>query len=518
MSVRIINYIIFLTLSCHVPLHAQWHQLEAGMQLGGAVYAGDITERDPTMFTETRPAYGLFVRYRAFPFLHIKAAGYAVELAGDDLNYAGRTFRLDRAFHFDTKILEADLLLEWHPLAHTSFDPIIKPYLGTGIVYGRHEAVPNFERTKLIRTLGKEIFLDQEQGGDGTFIAIPINFGIQYKVNSRLQIEFEGSIRATNTDFLDGVSNSGNPENNDWYGLLQFGLSYQIGTDDRDRDGIVDKIDECPDLAGSSTAFGCPDTDRDGIMDHLDRCPDAYGKKSLGGCPDTDSDGVADKDDLCPDLPGLRTRRGCPILDTDGDGIEDTKDKCPMIAGEIANLGCPDVDSDQDGITDVKDKCPYEFGLAILDGCPDTDGDGIEDRLDKCPQIFGVLEAEGCPLDQAPTAEVERIGQLTVQFDRDSEKLSLKAYQELNELVRFLDSYPEYKVELIGYTSLDEGSKAGRRSLGEARAKASYRYLLSENIPANRINYLSRGLDQTGKYQNKTKHRRVEFRLYKAGL
>jgi hypothetical protein len=40
-----------------------------------------------------------------------------------------------------------------------------------------------------------------------------------------------------------------------------------------------------------------------------DACPDVFGLASLKGCPDTDKDGVADKDDKCPTVAGPRKCR-----------------------------------------------------------------------------------------------------------------------------------------------------------------------------------------------------------------
>jgi OmpA-OmpF porin, OOP family len=58
---------------------------------------------------------------------------------------------------------------------------------------------------------------------------------------------------------------------------------------------------------------------------------------------DTDGDGVLDKLDKCPDIVGAFTNAGCPIIkDSDGDGIADAIDKCPDSAGLIANNGCPE--------------------------------------------------------------------------------------------------------------------------------------------------------------------------------
>lgn len=85
---------------------------------------------------------------------------------------------------------------------------------------------------------------------------------------------------------------------------------------------------------------------------------------------DTDGDGIADKDDKCPTLAGPAENGGCPWPDTDGDGVLDKDDKCPNVAGPAENYGCPWPDTDGDGIPDKDDKCPNVFGLKEYDGCP----------------------------------------------------------------------------------------------------------------------------------------------------
>jgi hypothetical protein len=99
------------------------------------------------------------------------------------------------------------------------------------------------------------------------------------------------------------------------------GLIFKFGGKDTDGDGIFDKDDACPDVAGLKEFNGCPDTDGDGIQDSADSCPDVAGLAALNGCPDTDGDGIADKDDECPNEAGPVSLKGCP--DTDGDGVAD---------------------------------------------------------------------------------------------------------------------------------------------------------------------------------------------------
>ena len=118
--------------------------------------------------------------------------------------------------------------------------------------------------------------------------------------------------------------------------------------------------------------FGNNDRDKDGIKDKDDACPDVFGLAQFQGCPDTDGDGIADKDDNCPEVAGPVENNGCPWPDTDGDGVLDKDDACPNVAGPVENKGCPWSDTDGDGVLDKDDACPNVAGLKELNGCPRT--------------------------------------------------------------------------------------------------------------------------------------------------
>jgi hypothetical protein len=171
------------------------------------------------------------------------------------------------------------------------------------------------------------------------------------------------------------------------------GLTFKFGGIDTDGDGIYDKVDACPEVAGLKQFNGCPDTDADGITDASDSCPDVAGPAEFNGCPDTDGDGIADKDDACPEVKGLKEFGGCP--DTDGDGTQDKNDKCIDVKGPKENGGCPWPDRDGDKVLDKDDKCPDVAGTAANNGCPEvTDEEYCKNPLDKeygCP---GYLEKQ----------------------------------------------------------------------------------------------------------------------------
>ncbi|MBN1756949.1 MAG: OmpA family protein [Chitinispirillaceae bacterium] len=98
----------------------------------------------------------------------------------------------------------------------------------------------------------------------------------------------------------------------------------QEATGDRDRDGIPDSLDRCPETPEDLDKFqnedGCPDYDNDSdqVVDELDGCPDnpedKDGFEDTDGCPDFDNDGdqVPDTMDACPDDKGIESNRGCP--------------------------------------------------------------------------------------------------------------------------------------------------------------------------------------------------------------
>ncbi len=144
---------------------------------------------------------------------------------------------------------------------------------------------------------------------------------------------------------------------------------------DADSDGVLDKYDECPTVAGDHRGCPGPDTDGDEVLDESDECQEVAGV-APSGCPDSDGDGILDRDDHCTQLSGPRPT-GCPEKqcadpDTDSDGIVNEADACPEEPGPHGNHGCPVKDTDGDGIVDSADACPQQAGEAGGDksGCP----------------------------------------------------------------------------------------------------------------------------------------------------
>lgn len=272
------------------------------------------------------------------------------------------------------------------------------------------------------------------------------------------------------------------------------------------------------------------DSDGDGILDHLDDCPEVKGELDNKGCPypDSDGDGVVDKYDACPDVFGLKERNGCPIPDTDGDGLKDDKDKCPNEVGPIDNDGCPLPDTDGDGVTDNIDKCPAEFGLADNDGCPlaqtiipvDSDNDGVVDSLDKCPSEFGLSTNQGCPEEKKVailTREETKVMSTVFQnlvFETGKAVIDPVSYTSLESLVNLLNANQVFIILIEGHTD-NSGKKKSNLKLSQARANAVGDYLKAKGIKADRIRTKgfgdTRPMVKNDTKEHKAKNRRVEF-------
>ncbi|MFD2600677.1 OmpA family protein [Flavobacterium suzhouense] len=267
------------------------------------------------------------------------------------------------------------------------------------------------------------------------------------------------------------------------------GLTFKFGGKDTDKDGIYDKDDACPEVAGLKEFQGCPDTDGDGIPDKDDSCPDVAGLKEFNGCPDTDGDGIADREDACPEVAGPASLKGCP--DTDGDGIADKDDKCPDVKGPRENGGCP---------------------------WPDTDGDGVLDKDDLCPNVKGTAANKGCPeVTEEVVKKLNDYGK-TILFNSGKSSFKDETIPVLEAMNAIFKEYPHAKFILEGHTDSD-GSNALNQTLSENRAAAVKTWLVEHGIAADRLKSVGFGetkpIASNKTAKGKAQNRRVEVKLIK---
>jgi outer membrane protein OmpA-like peptidoglycan-associated protein len=228
------------------------------------------------------------------------------------------------------------------------------------------------------------------------------------------------------------------------------------------------------------------DRDGDGIVDSLDQCPDRAGLAIFQGCPDTDGDGIEDRQDACPRVPGISKYKGCPIPDRDHDGINDEEDQCPDTPGFIRYKGCP---------------------------IPDTDKDGVNDEEDSCLLVPGIREKHGCPL-AAPKLEAIAFAAQNIYFETNSAILLPNSFPALDTIAMILQQNPLVRLRIEGHTD-NTGTPTNNLRLSKARALSVMNYLVGKGVNTRRLTVFGYGdtkpLTTNKTPEGKAKNRRVVF-------
>ena len=306
---------------------------------------------------------------------------------------------------------------------------------------------------------------------------------------------------------------------------------------DEDHDGVPDYLDHCLGTLSEAVAYvdtlGCDkDTDGDGVEDYRDLCPntprEAWGKVDNTGCPmDTDGDGVADYLDECPGTPeaayGRIDAKGCP-LDSDGDGVADYLDECPgtpeAAHGKVNDKGCP-TDGDGDGVPDYLDECPDTPGQAIgfvdAKGCElDSDGDEVPDYKDACPNVAGLKENKGCPELKREVRQLLQKAMQGIEFESGKATIKSKSYPLLDQIAAIFIENTNYIIEVQGHTD-NTGKEEANKALSQKRADAVRDYMIAKGVDFQRLTAVGYGQEQpiadNATKAGRAKNRRVEFKI-----
>jgi OOP family OmpA-OmpF porin len=202
------------------------------------------------------------------------------------------------------------------------------------------------------------------------------------------------------------------------------------------------------------------DRDRDGIVDEQDICPD----EKPGRDPDPTMLG-------CPRRKGDRT--SAPVVerdrdrDRDGDGVPDRDDRCPDVGfgsfPDPTSMGCPLTDRDRDGVPDLYDACPGKAGA------PDP-----KPKANGCP---GLVSIDGGMIQLARP----------IAFSGNGDHLAQGSAPVLQAVANALKAMPSIKkVSVEGHT---DGSLDAMRSLdlSERRAESVRRWLMDNGVESDRL-------------------------------
>lgn len=158
------------------------------------------------------------------------------------------------------------------------------------------------------------------------------------------------------------------------------------------------------------------------------------------------------------------------------------------------------------------------ISLPVKNNEADRDGDGVADAIDKCPDIRGSKENSGCPFPFVEGAELTAVSTdsmtYRIYFDLDRSLLLSDAFKTLQGIVAILKADNTLSVNISGHSD-NTGTNAVNMQLSADRANITRDYLLSYNIPAEKILTAYFGntipVDNTQQWRN----RRVEITIIK---
>lgn len=175
------------------------------------------------------------------------------------------------------------------------------------------------------------------------------------------------------------------------------------------------------------------------------------------------------------------------------------------------------IDSDKDGVADSKDNClNTKSGVAVdAYGCElnnDLDNDGVANNIDACPDTKpgAKVTQNGCYETLTKDVSIS----LNIMFENNSDQLVSGSQNKITELAKFMQSYPQTKVIVNGYTD-SVGSKTYNQQLSQRRADKVAQILADEyGISSSRISSIGHGVNNpiatNATREGRAKNRRVD--------
>lgn len=219
-----------------IKSNAQFYKdMSVGLNGGIYVYQGDLTPERFGSSTTIQPGFSLFVKKPINYFLSARVLISIAKLKGDDSRYGKPEYRQQRNFYFTTPVKEFSAQLVWNVFGKNYEDNGIMPYVfsGAGIsVIGVRKDYSRMDTAFFFKNepdVMEGLAVDNLRGTPRTLLSVPIGIGAELPISDRLSVNVETSYRFIFTDYLDGFSQSANPNRQDHYHSTSAGIIYKFG-------------------------------------------------------------------------------------------------------------------------------------------------------------------------------------------------------------------------------------------------------------------------------------------------
>ncbi|MFK7970300.1 MAG: DUF5723 family protein [Bacteroidia bacterium] len=302
---------------------------------------------------------------------------------------------------------------------------------------------------------------------------------------------------------------------------------------DKDRDGVPNNYDECPEVAGLASLAGCPEPQKENKTDLIPFTitanipwPNPSPLPEIGTfepfvskiIPEVDSVPALAKEDSIPVIkPEIKEETPVVIAEVTPPKKEEkqpeVKKEEPKVVEPKAEIKKeepkvvkpkPEVKKEEPKVVEPKKekppvvaekpkpKPPLPIEKKALDPVrdylpyADRDGDGVPNVEDACPDIPGIPKNEGCP-ELGKGKDFYRANIYTsIYFDSDKSELRPRGKEILTKLRRYLLDNPNARILIEGHTD-NSGAEIYNVDLSLNRAMAALRFLVFKDIPFEQI-------------------------------
>jgi len=207
---------------------------EVGIFIGASNYAGDLVASFTPHFNENGLGAGIFGRTSLSRQFNVRGNLRYGTLSGNDYNYEER---MGRGFEFESHLAEVSAVAEWEPLGKKRFYAdargdigmrfLVSPYVftGLGMTFVKYEV--DFSRYEG-EALDEMIAKDESVGATNTTFALPVGLGVKFDMARHFTLGLEFTANYPFSDYIDGVSMSGNEEHADWYFFGGATIAYRF--------------------------------------------------------------------------------------------------------------------------------------------------------------------------------------------------------------------------------------------------------------------------------------------------
>lgn len=187
-------------------------------------------------------------------------------------------------------------------------------------------------------------------------------------------------------------------------------------------------------------------------------------------------------------------------------------DSDPEIEKRLDALDLKLIDTDKDGIVDhldAQNNTPEGVAVDSKGRIIDVNKNGVPDEL----EIIGKDSKDGKDgkdgvdtFDMSQSDAMKMLvekGYLNVFYDINKDEPNAGSTNNIYYIIKFLRSYPNTKVTLIGYTDIT-GNTASNLELAQRRVENLKKVLMLKSIDENRISIFAEGIDKDNKTSDNT--------------